>query len=87
MRFRFMVPYIVMITLNKNANYMYFVLKSLKIFYFTLFCSTCFRHHCVHHQELLSCTCSLWSHVVDTGGHNEPSSTRDQRLYVQLRSS
>jgi hypothetical protein len=22
-------------------------------FYFTLCCSTCFRHHCVHHQELL----------------------------------
>jgi hypothetical protein len=23
-------------------------------FYFTLCCSTCFGHHCVHHQELLS---------------------------------
>jgi hypothetical protein len=22
-------------------------------FYFTLCCSTCFGHHCVHHQELL----------------------------------
>ena len=31
---------------------------------FTLFRSTCFGHHCVHHQELLSCTCSLWSRVV-----------------------
>jgi len=29
---------------------MYFVLKSLKIL-FTLFSSTCFGHHCVHHQE------------------------------------
>ena len=42
---------------------MYFVLKILKIV-FTLFSSTCFGHHCVHHQELLSCTCSLWSCVV-----------------------
>ena len=42
---------------------MYFVLKILKIL-FTLFRSTCFGHHCVHHQELLSCTCSLWSRVV-----------------------
>ena len=42
---------------------MYFVLKILKIL-FTLFRSTCFGHHCVHHQELLSCTCSPWSHVV-----------------------
>ena len=25
------------------------------------FRSTCFGHHCAHHQELLSCTCSLWS--------------------------
>ena len=31
---------------------MYFVLKILKIL-FTLFRSTCFGHHCVHHQELL----------------------------------
>ena len=77
---------------------MYFVLKILKIL-FTLFRSTCFGHHCVHHHELLSCTCSLWSRVVTgslcppvllhsrTGGHNEPSTTRDQRLHVQLRSS
>ena len=42
---------------------MYFVLKILKIL-FTLFRSTCCGHHCVHHQELLSCTCSLWSRVV-----------------------
>ena len=42
---------------------MYFVLKILKIL-FTLFRSTCFGHHCAHHQELLSCTCSLWSRVV-----------------------
>ena len=42
---------------------MYFVLKILKIL-FTLFPSTCFGCHCVHHQELLSCTCSLWSRVV-----------------------
>jgi len=91
---------------------MYFVLKILKIL-FTLFRSTCFGHHCVHHQELLSCTCSLRSRVVlgslcptvllcctiphttphttlqhsRTGGHNEPSTTLDQRLHVQLRSS
>jgi len=39
---------------------MYFVLKILKIV-FTLFRSTCFGHHCVHHQEFLSWTCSLWS--------------------------
>ena len=44
---------------------MYFVLKSLKfLILFTLFRSTCFGHHCVRHQELLSCTCSLWSCVV-----------------------
>ena len=78
-------------------------LKILKIL-FTLFGSTCFRYPCVHHQELLSCTCSLWSRVVlgslcppvllccklqhsRTGRHNEPSTTRDQRLHVQLRSS
>ena len=42
---------------------MYFVLKILKIL-FTLFGSTCFGHHCAHHQELLNCTCSLWSRVV-----------------------
>ena len=42
---------------------MYFVLKILKIV-FTLFSSTCFGHHCVHHQELLSCIRSLWSRVV-----------------------
>ena len=42
---------------------MHFVLKILKIL-FALFSSTCFGHHCVHHQELLSCTCSLWSRVV-----------------------
>ena len=42
---------------------MYFVLKILKIL-FTFFRSTCFENHCVHHQELLSCTCSLWSRVV-----------------------
>jgi len=42
---------------------MYFVLKILKIL-FTLFRSTCFGHHCAHHQELLSCTCSFWSRVV-----------------------
>jgi len=79
---------------------MYFILKILKIL-FTLFRSTCFGHHCVHHQELLSCTCSLWSSVVlgslccvlqqlqhsRTGGHNVPSTTLDQRLHVQLRSS
>jgi len=41
---------------------MYFVLKILKVL-FTLFRSTCFGHHCAHHQELLSCTCSLWSRV------------------------
>ena len=85
--------------LNKIANQMYFVLKILKIL-FTLFRSTCFGHHCVHHQELFSCTCSLWSRVVlgslvlgslcppeqlqhsRTGGHNEPSTTRD-RLHMQ----
>ena len=49
--------------LNKNANQIYCVSKILKIL-FTLFRSTCFGHHCVHHQELLSCTCSLWSRVV-----------------------
>jgi len=130
---------------------MYFDLKILKIL-FTLFRSTCFGHPCAHHQELFSCTCSLWSRVVlgslcppvllccnccffvclwvgtgngtdpqthekaavttqqvcgsvpvpvsthrhtkkqklqhsRTGGHNEPSTTRDQRLHVQLRSS
>jgi hypothetical protein len=39
-----------MTTLNKNqADALSF--KIIK-FYFTLRCSTCFGHHCVHHQEL-----------------------------------
>ena len=42
---------------------MYFVLKILKML-FTLFRSTCFGRHCVYHQELLSCACSLWYRVV-----------------------
>jgi len=101
--FMFMVPYIVVITwIKRQLDVLCF--KILKIL-FTLFRSTCFGRHCVHHQELLSCTCSLWSRVVlgslcspvllccnclqhsRTGGHNEPSTTRDQRLHVQLRSS
>jgi hypothetical protein len=32
---------------------MHISFKTIK-FYFTLCCSTCFGHHCVHHQELLS---------------------------------
>jgi hypothetical protein len=30
---------------------MYICFKIIK-FYFTLRCSTCFGHHCVHHKEL-----------------------------------
>ena len=60
--FRFMVPYIVVITwIRRQLDVLCF--KILKIL-FTLFRSTCFGHHCVHHQELLSCTCSLWSLTI-----------------------
>jgi hypothetical protein len=36
-------------------------------FYFTLCCSTCFGHHCVHHQELLSAAHAVSGHRVVLG--------------------
>jgi hypothetical protein len=36
-------------------------------FYFTLCCSTCFRHHCVHHQELLIAAHAVSGHRVVLG--------------------
>jgi hypothetical protein len=30
---------------------MHICFNIIKIFYYTLCCSTCFGHHCVHHQE------------------------------------
>jgi hypothetical protein len=33
-------------------------------FYFTLRCSTCFGHHCVHHQELPSTAHAASGHRV-----------------------
>jgi hypothetical protein len=63
-------------------------------FYFTLRCSTCFGHHCVHHQELL-----IAAHAVsglrvvarESSGNNRtrlkettnPTPHGDQRLHVQ----
>ena len=49
--------------LNKTPTRCTLFLKILKIL-FALFRSTCFGHPCVHHKEVLSCTCSLWSRVV-----------------------
>jgi len=90
-----MVPYIFVITwIKRQLDVLCF--KILKI-PFTLLRSTCFGHQFVHHQELLSCTCSLWSPVlmlpVCWGGEYSPPqhtgniNTGDQRLHVQLRSS
>jgi hypothetical protein len=36
-------------------------------FYFTLCCSTCFGHHCVHHQELLIAAHAVSGHRVVLG--------------------
>jgi hypothetical protein len=36
-------------------------------FYFTLCCSTCFGHHCVHHQELLIAAHAVFGHRVVLG--------------------
>jgi hypothetical protein len=36
-------------------------------FYFTLCCSTCFGHHCVHHQELHIAAHAVSSHRVVLG--------------------
>jgi len=91
--------------LNKNANQMYFVLKSLKFVYIiplyifrTPLCPSSGASQ-LHMQSLVPC--GAWFIVSSspamsyhcqlqhsrTGGHNEPSTTRDQRLHVQLRSS
>jgi hypothetical protein len=32
-------------------------------FYFTLCCSTCFGHHCAHHQELLIAAHAVSGHL------------------------
>jgi hypothetical protein len=59
-------------------------------FYFTLCCSTCFGHHCVHHQELLIAAHAVSGHRVvfcnnRTGLEETTDSTPhgDQRLHVQ----
>jgi hypothetical protein len=36
-------------------------------FYFTLCCSTCFGHQCVHHQELLIAAHAVSGHRVVLG--------------------
>jgi hypothetical protein len=36
-------------------------------FYFTLCCSTCFGHHCVHHQELFIAAHAVCGHRVVLG--------------------
>jgi hypothetical protein len=36
-------------------------------FYFTLCCSTCFRHHCAHHKELLIAAHAVSGHRVVLG--------------------
>ena len=74
---------------------MYFVLKSLKFTYIiplyvfrTLLCPSSGASQ-LHMQSLVPC--GAWfvvsSSPAVTGGHKEPSTTRDQRLHVQLRSS
>jgi hypothetical protein len=40
--------------------------KIIKL-YFTLCCSTCFGHHCVHHQELLIAAHAVSGHRVVLG--------------------
>jgi len=82
---------------------MCFVLKSLKFIYIILLymfrtplCPSSGASQ-LHIQSLVPC--GAWFVVSSspavttklqhskTGGHNEPSTTRDQRLHVQLRSS
>jgi hypothetical protein len=36
----------------KKTNQMHICFKIIKKFYYTLRCSKCFGHYCVHHQEL-----------------------------------
>jgi len=81
---------------------MYCVLKSLKFIYIiplymfrTPLCPSSGASQ-LHMQSVVPC--GAWFVVSSspavqqlqhsrTGGHNEPSTTRDQRLHVQLRSS
>jgi len=58
---------------------MYFVLKSLKMY----------LHYSALHvsDTIVSIIRNFWAAHAVSGGHNEPSTTRDQRLHVQLRSS
>ena len=42
---------------------------------------------CLVRCVLQSCCVSVQLQHSRTGGHNEPSTTQDQRLHVQLRSS
>ena len=70
---------------------MYFVLKSLKFIYiiplymFRTPLSPSSGVSQLHTQSLVPC--GAWLQHSRTGGHNEPSTTPDQRLHVQLRSS
>ena len=77
---------------------MYFVLKILKTFYLhysalhvsetTVPIIRSFSAaHAVSGPVWCLVRCVLQSCCVVTGGHNEPSTTWDQRLHVQLRSS
>ena len=87
--------------LNKNAKWMYFVLKSLQFFIYiiplymfrTPLCPSSGASQ-LHMQSLVPC--GAWFVVSSsptmlqhsrTGEHNEPSTTRNQRLHLQLRSS
>jgi hypothetical protein len=44
-------------------------------FYFTLCCSTCFGHHCVHHQELRIAAHAFSGHRVVLGRLFPPASS------------
>jgi hypothetical protein len=45
-------------------------------FYFTLYCSTCFGHHCVHHQELFIAAHAVSGHRVVLGRLFPPALAR-----------
>jgi hypothetical protein len=76
---------------------MHLSFKNIK-FYFTLRCSTCFGHHCVHHQELPSTAhAASDSSAVGRGRAGRPDHdqqhcyhhvpTVNQRLLLQMLSS
>jgi hypothetical protein len=46
---------------------MHISFKIIKTLFLLLFCSTCFGHHCVHHQELLIAAHAVSGHRVVLG--------------------